>query len=45
MSNILNTASFDQFTDFKTVDEIINTKSRIIFSFSVYFTVIYLVNI
>lgn len=36
MSDILDTASFDQFTDFKTVDEIINTKSRIIFSSEAY---------
>ena len=36
MSDILDTASFDQFTDFKTVDEIINSKSRIIFSAEAY---------
>ena len=44
MSNILNTASFDQFTDFKTVDEIINTKSRIIFSSEAYEHFLRLIN-
>ena len=44
MSDILDTASFDQFTDFKTVDEIINTKSRIIFSSEAYVHFLRLIN-
>lgn len=35
-SNILDSASFDQFTDFKTVDEIVNSKSKVIFSTEAY---------
>ena len=44
MSDILDTASFDQFTDFKTVDEIINSKSRIIFSAEAYEHFLRLIN-
>lgn len=36
MSDIIDTASFDQFTDFKTVDETVNSKSKIIFSAEAY---------
>ena len=44
MSNTLDTASFDQFTDFKTVDEILNRKSRIIFSADAYSHFLSLIN-
>lgn len=36
MSDNIKTASFDQFTDFKIVDEVVNSKSRIIFSAEAY---------
>lgn len=44
MSDIIGTASFDQFTDFKTVDEMKNTKSRVIFSLEAYKHFIELIN-
>lgn len=44
MSNILDTASFDQFTDFKTVDEMVNSKSKIIFSAEAYKHFLELIN-
>lgn len=36
MSNLLDTVSFDQFTDFRTVDELTNRQSKIIFSEKAY---------
>ena len=33
MSDIIDKASFDQFTDFKTVDEMVNSKSKIYLKF------------
>lgn len=44
MSDVLNTASFDQFTDFKTVDELVNSKSKIIFSAEAYEHFLRLIN-
>lgn len=36
MDNIIDTASFDQFTDFKSVDDIFKIESRVIFSAKAY---------
>ena len=44
MSDIIDTASFDQFTDFRTVDEIVNSKSKIIFSAEAYKHLLELIN-
>lgn len=44
MSNIIDTASFDQFTDFKNVDELVNSESKIIFSAEAYKHFIELIN-
>lgn len=44
MSDIIDTASFDQFTDFKTVDEMVNSKSKIIFSAEAYTHFLELIN-
>lgn len=44
MSDIIDTASFDQFTDFKTVDEMVNSKSKIIFSAEAYKHFLELIN-
>ncbi len=44
MSDIIDKASFDQFTDFKTVDEMVNSKSKIIFSAEAYTHFLELIN-
>lgn len=44
MSDIIDRASYDQFTDFKTVDEMVNSKSKIIFSTKAYEHFLELIN-
>jgi len=36
MSDLIQTASYDQFTDFRTVDEMTGSESRVIFSYQAY---------